>query len=327
MNLTQATQAMQQDYTTLAAEAKKRGLNADLVAKAEYWRDSGWRVYLDFVVAHVPVCPEGKRVLDLGCGYGLLAPILLGLGATSYVGVDVLAGLSDARTLFAGRPVQLVEPEAGYLPVQPQTIDIAIVNEVVSHIPKAHLPIVYDELWRVLASGGTLFVSDGNGLHSKSYIHKTLLPLYAALENGPDGVQVGGPPFPVTVGRCFLSQRKDMIRAWHPDLEPGTIEYIAKNTAGLHTDYFRQTVDRFVATGELIRRPYERGFVPVVPSTGVVEERGFFPEQIALELRSRAFANILADASSARLPAPWSEAAQPSSFPDGNFCVTAMKPL
>lgn len=317
-------QSIAQRYSELTARAEALGLNSDLVAKARYWRDGGWKVYLDFVVCHVPVDPRGRTVLDFGCGYGLLAPTLLGLGAKSYVGVDVLAGFADARRLFEGQPVELVEPEAGYIPVQPGTIDVAVVNEVVSHVPEAHLPVVYDELYRVLAPGGTLFVSDGNGLHSRGYIHKTLLPLYDALENGPDGVQVGGPPFPVTVGRCFLSQRKDLIRAWHPDLEPSTVEHLAKNTAGLHTDFLRKTVDRFVATGELTRRPYQRGFVPVVPTTGVVEERGFFPEQVAFELTARGLVTKHSSAS-ARVPAAWSGATQPSSFPDGNFCVTAVK--
>lgn len=316
-----------QRYVALVTRAEQLLLNSDLVAKARYWRDGGWKVYLDFVLAHVPADPHGKVVLDFGSGYGLLAPAVLGCGAREYVGVDVLPALADARLLFKNEPVRLVEPDEGYIPVQPGSVDIVIANEVVSHVPEAHLPIVYNELYRVLAPGGTIFISDGNGLHSTSYIRETLLPLYNALENGPDGVQVGKPPFPVTVGRCFLSQRKDLIHAWHPDLEPGTVEHIARNTSRLHTGFLRKTVDHFAKTGELTLRPYQRGFVPVVPTTGVVEERGFFPEQVAFELRARGFACVDSNASGARLPTAWSGAVQPSSFPDGNFCVTAVKPL
>jgi SAM-dependent methyltransferase len=318
-------EAIQQSYNALFTRATELGLDGDLAAKIAYWRGGGWLSYCNFVVAHIPADPRGKVVLDFGCGYGLLAPILLGLGAEYYVGVDVLAGLDGARKLFKGQPVALIEPDSGYIPMTPASADIATMNEVVSHVPKAQLPIVYDEMWRVLAPGGTLFVSDGNGLHSASYIHKVLLPLYNALENGPDGVQVGEPPFPVTVGRCFLNQRADLIRSWHPDLEPGTVEHLAKNTSGLHTDFLRRTVDRFVETGELIRRPCQRGFVPTVPTTGVVEERGFFPEQVALDLRSRGFITQY-DTRDVRMPSAWSGMTQPSSFPDGNFCVTALKP-
>jgi len=318
-------ESIQGRYDALLNRAKILNLRSGVIEKASYWQSKGWHVYFDYVVRHIPVSPQGKVVLDFGCGHGLLSPILLDLGAERVIGLDVIPDLAAVRTLFEGSPVDFIEPEAGYVPLQPETVDIAVMNEVISHVPIEHLPVVYNEMWRVLRHGGVLFISDGNGIHSATYEARTLQPLYAALENGPDGTTVGGPPFPVTVQRSFLNQRADLIRKWHPELKADVVDCLARNTSGLHTDFLRRTVDRFLETGELIRRPYQPGFVATVPTTGGVEERGFYPQQVAFDLMARGF-STRTDPQGNRNTAPWSGPLLSCSFPDGNFFVVATKP-
>lgn len=316
---------IQARYDALLAKGRNLNLGPGVIDKLTYWQSKGWHVYHDYVVRHLPSSPQGKIVLDFGCGHGLLAPILLTFGAEGVIGLDVIPDLPAVRTLFDGFPMSFVEPEDGYVPLQPETVDIVIMNEVISHVPIEHLPVVYNEMWRVLKHGGCLFISDGNGIHSAKYEAQTLRPLYAALENGPDGTTVGGPPFPVTVQRCFLSQRMDLIQKWHPHLKADVVTCLARDTSGLHTDFLRKTVDRFIETGELIRRPYQPGFVATVPTTGGVEERGFYPQQVAFDLMARGF-STRTDSQGSRVTAPWSGTQLACSFPDGNFFVTATKP-
>lgn len=58
---------------------------------------------------------------------------------------------------------------------------------------------------------------------------------------------------------------------------------MAQNTSGLWGGYLDEVIDRYVETGELIRRPYQRGVYPTHPQ-GVVMEKGFFPTQLRLTL-------------------------------------------
>jgi ubiquinone/menaquinone biosynthesis C-methylase UbiE len=113
------------------------------------------------------------------------------------------------RDLFSGESekVEFVKSECGYIPLQPETADLVIMNEVISHINPIYLPVVYSEIARVLLAGGMLFISDGNNLAHATCTQERLLPLYQALENGPDGTQVGD----VVVQACFLNQRKRII--------------------------------------------------------------------------------------------------------------------
>jgi hypothetical protein len=128
-----------------------------------------------------------------------------------------------------------------------------------------------------------------------------------------------------TVKRCYRNCRADLIRIWYPELSSEKVEYLALNTSGLHTDVLMRAVDRFVQTGELIFRAYVPGTVPVIPSTGALEERGFYAEQVALDLRARGF-SVRSETDPIRPTAPWAGPVMQSSFPDGNFCVHAVKP-
>lgn len=55
---------------------------------------------LDILMAQV----KGKKVLELGCGSGFLAPHLMAAGATSYDGIDFApAAINNAKKMFGSR--------------------------------------------------------------------------------------------------------------------------------------------------------------------------------------------------------------------------------
>lgn len=109
--------------------------------------------------------PEGKVILDAGCGYGVIAIILALMGANKVVGVDI----SEERlTTFAqiirdyGFDQQL---EARLQRVEDTSLPNASVDAVISNEAISHY---YDvdaflrETARVLKPGGVLLISDGN---------------------------------------------------------------------------------------------------------------------------------------------------------------------
>lgn len=275
-------------YEGFLAVSKRFEPNTDLTQQLEAWQQGKWKNYLDHLLRRIPVRIEGKTVVDFGCRYGLLFPLLLELGAKQVIGIEELElYLEPGKQLFSkiGEKVKFLSSEQGYLPLQPESIDLVIMNEVISHINPTILPVVYLEIARILVEGGLLFISDGNNLGFEPYLSEHLVPLYEALENGPDGSQVGD----VNVQRCFLNQRKDFIKQRYPELPENQNQFLAENTSGLFGTYLDTVIERFVKTGELIRRPHRKGTPPIYPDWGQVEERGFYPEQVAYELKSYGF--------------------------------------
>jgi 2-polyprenyl-3-methyl-5-hydroxy-6-metoxy-1,4-benzoquinol methylase len=108
-----------------------------------------------FALEHV----RGKRVLDAGCGVGWGSKLLIEAGAAKVVGVDISEeAIEDCR-----RRVPDVEFRLGdlmELPVDDDAFDVVVCFEALEHTSDTSRTL--DELARVLAPGGLLFVSSPN---------------------------------------------------------------------------------------------------------------------------------------------------------------------
>jgi 2-polyprenyl-6-hydroxyphenyl methylase/3-demethylubiquinone-9 3-methyltransferase len=102
----------------------------------------------------------GRRVLDAGCGGGLVARELAAAGA-EVVGVDrSLGSLGVARRALGPRSIGSFWPAQGRLerlPFAAGSFDAVVAADVLEHLPD--LPAAVAELVRVLAPGGS-FVFD-----------------------------------------------------------------------------------------------------------------------------------------------------------------------
>jgi len=276
--------AIENEYKRLMAFCQSKELPEYMLNISQEWSQGIWKMYWA-LLEKVKTGFEGKSVVDFGCKYGHLLPMLVAQGAKEAIGIDaedsyVEAGQAVFEILYPN--VRILKSEFGYIPLQPETIDIIVANEVISHINPGYLETVYVEFARILKPGGILLISDGNNLENKQCLG-TLLPFYEAWENGPDGMKTDRD----TVVESYLTRRKKIIKAHHPDLEPACVEELALNTSGLFGDFLLRVIDEYVRSGELIRRPYRRGVCPTNPgSTGVVIERGFFPLQVEMSLAS-----------------------------------------
>jgi 2-polyprenyl-6-hydroxyphenyl methylase/3-demethylubiquinone-9 3-methyltransferase len=136
-----------------------------------------------FLLDHVGA---GERVLDVGCGEGLLAAELAGIGA-DVVGIDVAEEpLKRARARDPELDLRLVDGE-GPWDLPDASFDVVWAGEVIEHV--ADTAAWLSEARRVLRSGGTLLLRmalsrrafaghfDPLGDHLRFYSRETLTGL------------------------------------------------------------------------------------------------------------------------------------------------------
>jgi 2-polyprenyl-6-hydroxyphenyl methylase/3-demethylubiquinone-9 3-methyltransferase len=97
-----------------------------------------------------PAARPGAVLVDMGCGAGLLAPHLAGLGYR-LVGVDLTR---SALTQAAAHGVTAIQGDATVLPLADGCADVVCAGEILEHV--TDLPAAVREACRVLRPGGVL---------------------------------------------------------------------------------------------------------------------------------------------------------------------------
>jgi SAM-dependent methyltransferase len=126
--------------------------------------------------------PTGGRLIDVGCGAGLVADRVSDLDA-HYVGFDFGGpNITFAAKKFADRDtrlrVSLVQADGERMPFATDSADVVVLTEVIEHLLRPELAVW--EIARVLRPGGVLLMTTNNA--SEVPLRSPLSHLFAWVE-------------------------------------------------------------------------------------------------------------------------------------------------
>ena len=229
----------------------------------------------------------GQKVLDAGCGFGIMAMLMALMGAREVHGLDSHRGMiATFRTYLPILPYRLaVYPDEGdvaAMPYEANAFDIVLSHEAISH----YLDIegFLAESYRVLCPGGTLIISDSNNALCQRVVRKTQ-EVWRAFEWGPATENIHGH----RVEKPFVAQRAEIIARDFPGLFPQEVTLLAEHTSGLWGAGLREVVEAYVRTGQVPEHVYREGSCPVDPVQGYYIERLVDPYQLKKRLDDLGF--------------------------------------
>jgi SAM-dependent methyltransferase len=144
----------------------------------------GMRRRLERILGIINAFERRGRLVDFGCG-----PAVTWEGASAqgyeYYGIDISPGMlaeGAARALEtrAGAPPRLVAGDVTDLPFENAIFDVAVATGLMDYLPDGR--VFYDELHRVLMSGGLAVVTYSNRFSWMNFVRRVAKPLSRALQ-------------------------------------------------------------------------------------------------------------------------------------------------
>jgi amino acid adenylation domain-containing protein len=165
---------------------------------------------------------QPRRVLEIGCGVGLLLQHLAPR-CEAYVGTDFsAAAIEQLRQWVSGREdlkhVELLQRSATELQdLKPGTFDTVVVNSVVQYFPDIdYLVAVVQEAVRLLGPGGKLFIGDVR--------HLGLLPIFhSAVQLGKAAATIKMGQLKRRIARAVAQEKELVIDPQFFQVMPGVL--------------------------------------------------------------------------------------------------------
>lgn len=197
----------------------------------EYWEDPG-QIRQDALERHIlsdmlPV--SGRRIIDLGCGYGRLAPVYLDRFDQVVLYDGSLSLLRDAHDALGTRAL-LVAGDVGRLPFKAASFDCVLTIRVLQHVH--NLQDTLEEVRRIIASEGQLVFS----YHNKRNAHRLLHYLKARRSGNPFSLESA------EIDATLISHHPTRVGALMRNAGFSTPEYrgaVVVNSLASITDRFR----------------------------------------------------------------------------------------
>ncbi|MBW2003224.1 MAG: class I SAM-dependent methyltransferase [Deltaproteobacteria bacterium] len=226
------------------------------------------------------------RVLDIGCGFGLMSIFFQNFGAAEVIGVDV----NDEKITGFKTLLEILGLENGSIKAEfgdtlnigysDEEFDVIIANDVLSHV--RDLGVFLEEVRRLLRPDGRLYIyDDNNKLFVLNFFERR--KFWERCEKGPiNDITFRGTDEKLS----FSDMRKEMILELEPNCDPSQLKYLVRNTAGMYGDEIKSAVFKFKQTGKIRN---QKRFKYRNPKTGEFPERPLSPYVISKALRSKGF--------------------------------------
>lgn len=100
---------------------------------------------------------SGRRILNIGTGQGYFEKsYILKVKNDLYVGIDISTeGLKNLKEIITNR----VNASITSLPFKNESFDLLICMEVLEHLPKSSINLVFNEMKRILTEQGKMIIS------------------------------------------------------------------------------------------------------------------------------------------------------------------------
>jgi 2-polyprenyl-3-methyl-5-hydroxy-6-metoxy-1,4-benzoquinol methylase len=230
--------------------------------------------------------PQGCKVLDAGCGFGIAALLFGVMGAQEAHGIDLnqtmIATFKKYLSFFP--ELDNVYPRLGAVEASgypDRYFDFVLSSEAISHY--------YDvdgfirEMARIVKPGGILFISDANN-GANPYLAWRTRKLWARFENGPPG-QV----FFSRVEVPYLQQRQELIRQRFPALSEAEVQALGRGSFGFRQAEIFRACETYLRSGEMPDSTFKPGVTPVDPENDNYQERLIYPRPLARQLAQAGF--------------------------------------
>jgi len=230
---------------------------------------------------------ENKNVLDIGCGFGLISIHLAALGAQMVHAVDAneekISILQKILSRF-NPPLNNIEvklSDALNLNYKDNYFDVIIANEIISHMRAPDTFIC--EMSRVLRQGGILYIKDGN--NAMDIIgRRRRRNFWKGREYGPiDKTSIRGTEKPIP----WVLVRREIIQEKYPQIDTHSLDFLAKETAGMYGDEICVAVEEYLRKGQISDNLPDFKFRD--PITGEYNELEFNPYNLKRSLEKNDF--------------------------------------
>jgi ubiquinone/menaquinone biosynthesis C-methylase UbiE len=232
---------------------------------------------------------KNASVLDLGCGFGMMANLFGLFGAKEVIGYDLNTEKIDLfrkLLLYLDPEVGNVRPVLGdssKIEFSDEYFDVVVTNEALSHVREMEHTI--EETYRILKPGGRLLVRDGNNsLFLWGWVRRRMF--WRRVEQGPiDPTAFRSTDVPLP----FIQIRQRMILEKFPQMGKKKVQILSQETAGMFGDEIFEAVEKFEKTGRIPDRPKFRYRNPM---TGEFPEREINPIRLKVMLREKGFETV-----------------------------------
>lgn len=208
----------------------------------------------------------GKKVLDIGCGFGLTCSTLAMLGAAEVHGVDMFDEMVD--TVKAYLPEipnhERIHPRTGSayaLPYEDNQFDVALTFEALSHFLNPSDCLA--EAYRVLRPGGVYIISDDNNGANPSVVQENQ-EVWDRFENGPPTNDIHGH----RVLEPYVEKRRRIVLEAYPDMKESDADELARRTSFMTKEEVLSAVEQYKQDGTLPESFYGPGKCPIEPEQG-----------------------------------------------------------